>query len=216
MILKYGLLPSDNVGLDIDLEDITSNLKNVLDKFGLLVDNYYAYRDTETGDIFLFLQDEEGDSVNALMTIDDDGVPGISILNDKDREEGWIDLDGIVPVSNSKINFGTGSWFRYSVLSSLLKSGNVDFKTVQESKSKKVTRTLTKIEEAFSVRGSNKIAVVSHRHRNRKLSVRQMMGLASAKRKFQDRNKPNPPKTDYQQILSLESRIKNIKNYLRY
>lgn len=213
MILKYGLLPSDNVGLDIDLEDITSSLEKVLSKFGLLVDNYYAYRDIETGDIFLFLQDEEGDSVNALMTIDDDGVPGISILNDKDREEGWIDLDGIVPVNVSKIDFGTGSWFRYSIISNLLKSGNVDFKTVQESKSKKVTRTIIKIEEAFSVKGSNKIAVVSHRHRNRKLSIRQIMGLASARRKFQDKNKPEPPKTDYQQALSLESRI---KKYIKY
>lgn len=212
MMLKYGLLPNNNLGLNIELEDLTPIFEKVLIKFGLLVDNYYAYRDIETGDIFLFLQDTEGDSVNAIMTIDDDNVPGISILNDKNREEGWIDLDGIVPLQDNKIEFGNGSWFRYSIISNLLKSGNVDFKTIKESKSKRVSRTITKIEEAFTVKGSCKIAVVSHRHRNRKLSTRQLIGLESSRQKFQNKETSSEPKTDYQEAISLEY---HIKKYLK-
>jgi hypothetical protein len=94
-------------------------------------------------------------------------------------------LHGVAKVVNGKIDFDEGRWFRYSILSNLLKLGNVDFKKVKESRSKSVVRTLTKIEEAFSVKGKSRVAVVSHRPRRKRLTHRQILGLASMRRRVQ-------------------------------
>ena len=183
-MFKYGLPLSNSLGLDLDLTDLTDEFGKILNKFGLIVDHYHAFSDPITGDIFINLSDEEGDSIDAIMMVDDDGIPGCFILDKNDRGVGWIDLEGIAPISNDRISFSS-SWFRYSILTNLLKLGEVDFEQIKESKSKGVVRTITKIEEAFTVKGSNKIAVVSHRKRHRALTTRQQLGLVSVRRKLQ-------------------------------
>ena len=181
--LRYGQTPLNNIGLDIDLNNLTDEFGRILDKFGVTVDHFHAFSDPLTGDIFINLTDNEGDLIDALITVDDDGIPGCLILDKKDMGVGWIDLEGIVPIVNNRLSFGNGSWFRYSILTNLLELGKVDFKKVQESESKEVVRTITRIEEAFTVKGSRKITVVSHRVRNRQLTTRQALGLASARKR---------------------------------
>ena len=185
MTLRYGQTFSDFVGADLQLIDITDQLKKVLDKFGLLIDSYCAYQDSVTGDIFVNLTDYEGDAIDVIFTVDEDDVPGCLILGENDMGIGWIDLHGVAKVVNGKIDFDEGRWFRYSILSNLLKLGNIDFKKVKESRSKSVVRTLTKIEEAFSVKGNSRVAVVSHRPRRKRLTHRQILGLASMRRRIQ-------------------------------
>lgn len=187
-MFKFGHTLIDHVGLDIDLTDLTDEFGKILSKFGLQVDHYHAFSDPITGDIFINLTDNEADSIDAILTIDQDNIPGCTILDGSDREAGWIDLEGVAPVINGRIDFGMGKWFRYSILTNLLKMGNVDFRQIKESRSKEIVTTILKIEEAFTVRGVKKIAVVSHRNRYRILTTRQQLGLMSARRKAQAGN----------------------------
>ena len=212
-MFKFGQTPLDNIGLDIDLTDLTDNFGKILSKFGIRVDHYHAFSDPITGDIFINMTDNEGDSIDAILTIDSDDVPGCSILDKSDRELGWIDLAGILPVVNGRIDFGEGKWFRYSILTNLLKQGEVDFNQIKESRSKTVVRTITKIEEAFTVKGNNKVTVVSHRTRYRRLTTRQELGLASARRK--SRNKlagvTESPTSD----INIDRLERHISKYLK-
>ena len=213
MSFKYGHTLIDHVGLDIDLTDLSDEFSKILSKFGIQVDYFHAFSDPITGDIFINLTDHEGDSIDAILTIDNDNIPGCSILDDSDRELGWIDLEGIAPVINSRIDFGQGKWFRYSILTNLLKLGKVDFKQIKESKSKSVVRTISKIEEAFTVKGAKKIAVVSHRNRYRILSTRQQLGLMSARRKSKALNSsPVNVETESDRITKIE---RHLSKYLK-
>lgn len=209
MSFKFGLPASDAIGLNLDLTDLSDALQKILSKYGLIVDQYYAFLDPMTGDIFINLTDNEQDFIDAIFTVDNDDIPGVIILDKNDRGVGWIDLEGIVPVINGRIDFGEGGWFRYSILTNLLKLGDVDFRKVKESKSKNVMRTITRIQEAYSVKGESKIAVVSHRARRQRLTTRQELGLASARR--------------YAQLKSMKMRksnkkdlgIKNLENEIK-
>jgi len=207
MSLKYSSTLSDGIGLGIDLVDITDRLGKILDKFGLVVDNYHAYSDSVTGDVFINLTDNEGDSIDTVLMVDDDDVPGFLILGKHDLGVGWIDLQGIVPVIKDKIDFGNGSWFRYSILTNLLELGKVDFRRIKESKSKNVVRTITRIEEAFSVRGKSKISVVSHRSRNHRLTTRQVLGLATFRQMIQKSVSGNDEQDDSARVTKLERHI---------
>jgi len=212
-MFKFGQTPLDNIGLDIDLTDLTDNFGKILSKFGIRVDHYHAFSDPITGDIFINMTDNEGDSIDAILTIDSDDVPGCSILDKSDRELGWIDLAGILPVVNGRIDFGEGKWFRYSILTNLLKQGEVDFNQIKESRSKTVVRTITKIEEAFTVHGSNIRTTVVHRTRYRRLTTRQVLGLSSARRK--SRNKlagvTESPTSD----INIDRLERHISKYLK-
>jgi hypothetical protein len=210
-MFKYGHTIIDHVGLDIDLTDLSDVFGKILSKFGISVDHYHAFSDPITGDIFINLSDHEGDSIDAILTIDSDNIPGCSILDKSDRELGWIDLEGIAPVVNGRIDFGEGKWFRFSILTNLLKLGEVDFNQIRESKSKSVVRTITRIEEAFTVKGARKIAVVSHRNRYRILTTRQQLGLMSARRKSKAENSSSVD-DESNRITDLE---KQFSKYLR-
>ena len=95
----------------------------------------------------------------------------------------------------------------------MLELGKVDFKKVQESESKEVVRTITRIEEAFTVKGSRKITVVSHRVRNRQLTTRQALGLASArKRALEDVAGITGSPSDEDRATKLERHISRFLN----
>lgn len=181
--IRLGNVPNESIGLDIDLESLTDNFSKIFSKFRILVDYFHAFTDPMTGDIFLNIADASGHSIDAILTLSNDGIPGCTILDANDKEVAWIDLEGVAPVNNGRIDFGMGKWFRYSILSNLLKLGNIEFDRLSESKSNQVITTINKIEEAFSFNGMKRTTVVSHRSRNKPLTTRQIIGLESARRK---------------------------------
>jgi hypothetical protein len=180
--IRFGPTPIGHTGLDIDLDSLSDEFSKILNRFKLSVPYFHAYTDAMTGDVFVNIADNDGHSIDAIFTVDEDGIPGCSILDKNDKEISWIDLEGIAPVIQNKIDFGMGKWFRYSILSNLLKLGNIEFTKLGESKANQVITTLNKIEEAFSFRGVSKMAVVSHRSRRKPLTTRQSIGLESARR----------------------------------
>jgi hypothetical protein len=166
--------------LNYDLTDCSDVLTRLLSRYNLVVSDSYAYCDETTGDVFINLTDQEGDSIDAILTYQDE-VPGCSILNPlTDDEMGWIDLEGVMPINRDRVVFGDGRWLRKAVLTNLMSAGKVDYQEVKESGTCGLTKSL--LDEAFTMKGNRKISVVTHQKRNRRLGEQQKMGLAAARR----------------------------------
>jgi hypothetical protein len=186
----FGHTRIDPSSFDYRLIDLSSRLSSLLERYRLLVSDAGAYMDPTTGITFLRLADNEGDSVEVLFNKDSDGTPGCSILNEFDDENGWIDLEGILPVQDNLLQIGNFGWLRKTVLTGIMKVGNVDFnKKVLESSEAGQLEYL--IEEAYATRGDKLVTIVSHRNRTRKLSEKDLVVIGSARRfhhlkKFQE------------------------------
>jgi hypothetical protein len=185
--MSFGTLgtPTSKVcSLDYNLEDYSDVLARLLSKYNLEVDDFYAFHDPSTGDVFINLTDKEGDSIESIFTCDSDGVPGCSILDPStDDESGWIDLHGVLPMNNEVPVFGNGKWLRKTVLTNLMTAGKVDYEEVKESgRAGDITHFLSEMDEAFTMRGNRKIHVVTHQKRSRRISEKQKIGLAAARR----------------------------------
>ena len=163
------------------MEDYSDVLSRILSKYRLEVDDFFAYMDEDSGDVFVNLTDTEGDSIEVLFTCDEHGVPGCSILSpNSDDEVGWIDLQGVLPAKNDRIIFEQGRWLRKSVLTNIMGLGKVDYKEVKDSGKSGDTKSL--LDEAFTMKGNKKVSVVTHQKRSRRLNERQKMGLAASRR----------------------------------
>lgn len=179
--MSLGTLASAATSLTINLDDLSSEFNSyITNKLKIELYDSYAYRDPDSGDIIISCIDQGKDSFTAIFTFDKYGSPGCSLLDSNDDEIGWMQLDGIAPVSDNKIDISSWSWLRKSVLVNLLNIANVNYTELMAlTKSSIIGESIT---EAFSMRGKKRVSVVSHIERSRKLDDRQLLILGAARR----------------------------------
>jgi hypothetical protein len=172
---------ADFTSFNYKLEDISDDFRLILDKYKIVTEGSYAYRDHETGDVVLGLHDALGNCVNGILTVDKEGIPGCSVIDETDIEKNWVHLDGLLSFKEGKIDFGNGGWMRKTVITNLLQLGGVNY---DFSVSGVAGVTQSRLQEAFAMRGNKRVFVVSHVEKNRKLSDKQLMMLGAARREY--------------------------------
>lgn len=181
--MSYGSLGSysaNDTSLNYSLTDRSDEFNTSLTNHGIQVKDSYAYEDPQTNSLVIGLGDAEGDLINAIFSTSNG--PGCSILNTYDDEIGWMDLNGVLPISSGTINFKAFDWLRRSILTNLMQLGKVDYEDV--SAQSVAGRTQLLVTEAFSVRGDKKISVVTHTTNSRKLSDQELTILGAARRLY--------------------------------
>lgn len=178
---KFGHTRIDINSFNYRVEDMTHAFSRLMKRYRLSVSEIGVYLDPETGVTFARLADNAGDDVEVLFNIDESGAPGCSVLSDLDEEDGWIDLEGILPIRDEKLTIGDFYWLRKSILKNLMKVGSVNFaQDVKESSQAGDLEYM--IDEAYATRGDKLITIVSHRKRLRKLSLRNLVIIGASRR----------------------------------
>lgn len=178
---KFGNTRIDISSFNYRVEDVTPAFSRLMERYRLFVSEIGVYMDPESGITFARLADNAGDDVEVLFNLDEGGTVGCSILNDADEEEGWIDLEGILPIEDKILKIGDFYWLRKTVLKNLMKVGQVDFhQDVKESSQAGQLEYL--IDEAYATRGDKLVTIVTHRKRARKLSNRDLVIIGASRR----------------------------------
>jgi hypothetical protein len=178
---KFGNTRIDLSSFNYRVTDITSAFEKWLNRYRLSVSEIGVYTDPEDGVTFARLADSAGDDVEFLFNVDEVGTAGCSILNNLDEENGWIDLEGILPVEDGKLVISDFYWLRKTVLKSIMAVGQVDFsQEIKESSQAGHLEYL--IDEAYATRGDKLVTIVTHRKRMRKLSQKNLIVIGASRR----------------------------------